>query len=55
MAVIGSFDFSPGKLSVTTSISGTTALDDSIDIKNTYPLNFTTLAVVNGALVLKAY
>ena len=55
MAVIGSFDFSPGKLSVTTSISGTTALDDSIDIKNTYPQNFTTLAVVNGALVLKAY
>lgn len=55
MAVVGSFDFSPGKLSVTTSISGTTALDDSIDIKNTYSIAFTKLSVVNGALVYKAY
>ena len=55
MAVVGSFDFSPGKLAVTTSISGTTALDDSIDVKNTYSIAFTTLSVVNGVLVYKAF
>lgn len=55
MAVVGSFDFSPGKLAVNTTISGTSALDDSIDIKNTYSLAFTTLNVANGSLVYKAY
>jgi Ca2+-binding RTX toxin-like protein len=55
MAVLASFDFSPGKPAVNTTVSGTSAQDDSIDIKNTYQLAFTTLNVANGALIYKAY
>lgn len=55
MAVLASFDFSPGKPAVNTTVSGTAALDDSIDIKNTYALHFATLTVANGTLVYKSY
>ena len=32
MAVLASFDFSPGKPAVNTTVSGTSAQDDSIDV-----------------------
>ena len=55
MSVLASFDFSPGKPAINTTISGTVALDDAIDIKNTYALSFSTLSVANGSLIYKAY
>lgn len=55
MAILASFDFAPGKPVVKTTVSGTTALDDSIDIKMTYPAVFSNLAVVNGSLVFSTY
>lgn len=55
MAILGSFDFSPGKPVVKTTLSGTIALDDTFEIKNTYPVAFTNLAVTNGSLVFSSY
>ena len=55
MAVIGSFDVSPGKPALNLKLNGTTALDDSIDLINTYQLSFSKIEVVNGKLVFTAY
>ena len=51
MAILASFDLSPTKSAVKTSLSGTTALDDSFEIRATAPSQLSSFQVVGGSLI----
>ena len=55
MAILASFDLSPTKSAVKTSLSGTTALDDSFEIRATAPSQLSSFQVVGGSLIFTLY
>ena len=55
MAILASFDLSPTKSAVKTSLSGTTALDDSFEIRATAPSQLSNFQVIGGSLIFTLY
>lgn len=55
MPIVGTFDLSPGKPAVNATVSGSTALDDAVQLNNTQRINFINLKIVGSSLIYKSF